>query len=236
MESILSESILSESILSESILSAIDDNDNREIYTEFITVILKQYLISFGPISFGPLEKTLPYSEVETLAFQLTLQLQLLEARGFSLLFWQPSDILHIRSQPIRSETIRSQPIRSEPIRSEPIRSEPIRSEPIRSENINLYILSNLSQLVPLDKKDRKQLVLIYPTVYPLPSECCAPELLKITALPFLTQRSASYYSLALLCLKRLNLSLDKIEGTKLFYFLERCLKEEPSERVLMYF
>jgi hypothetical protein len=220
-----------ESILSESILSAIDDNDNREIYTEFITVILKQYLISFGPISFGPLEKTLPYSEVETLAFQLTLQLQLLEARGFSLLFWQPSDILHIRSQPIRSE-----PIRSQPIRSEPIRSEPIRSEPIRSENINLYILSNLSQLVPLDKKDRKQLVLIYPTVYPLPSECCAPELLKITALPFLTQRSASYYSLALLCLKRLNLSLDKIEGTKLFYFLERCLKEEPSERVLMYF
>ena len=210
-----------ESILSESILSAIDDNDNREIYTEFITVILKQYLISFGPISFGPLEKTLPYSEVETLAFQLTLQLQLLEARGFSLLFWQPSDILHIRSQPIRSQ---------------PIRSEPIRSEPIRSENINLYILSNLSQLVPLDKKDRKQLVLIYPTVYPLPSECCAPELLKITALPFLTQRSASYYSLALLCLKRLNLSLDKIEGTKLFYFLERCLKEEPSERVLMYF
>jgi hypothetical protein len=226
MESILSESILSESILSESILSAIDDNDNREIYTEFITVILKQYLISFGPISFGPLEKTLPYSEVETLAFQLTLQLQLLEARGFSLLFWQPSDILHIRSQPIRSQ----------PIRSQPIRSEPIRSEPIRSENINLYILSNLSQLVPLDKKDRKQLVLIYPTVYPLPSECCAPELLKITALPFLTQRSASYYSLALLCLKRLNLSLDKIEGTKLFYFLERCLKEEPSERVLMYF
>ena len=220
-----------ESILSESILSAIDDNDNREIYTEFITVLLKQYLISFGPISFGPisfgpisfgpLEKTLPYSEVETLAFQLTLQLQLLEARGFSLLFWQPSDILHIRSEPIRSQ---------------PIRSEPIRSEPIRSENINLYILSNLSQLVPLDKKDRKQLVLIYPTVYPLPSECCAPELLKITALPFLTQRSASYYSLALLCLKRLNLSLDKIEGTKLFYFLERCLKEDPSERVLMYF
>ena len=237
----ISESILSESILSESILSVIDDNDNREIYTEFIAVLLKQYIvsnggpisfgpISFGPISFGPIQQNMSYSDVETVAFQLTLQLQTLEAQGFSLLFWQPSDILHIRSQPIRSE-----PIRSEPIRSEPIRSEAIRSEAIRSEAINLYILSNLSQLVPLHKKDTKQLVLVYPTVYPLPSERCAPELLKIPVLPFITHRSASYYSLALLCLKQLNLSLDKIEGTKLFYFLERCLKETPSELKLIY-
>ena len=201
--------------LSESILSVIDDNDNREIYTEFIAVLLKQYMvsnlaISFGPISFGPLQQNMPYSDVETVAFQLTLQLQTLEAQGFTLLFWQPSDILHIRS-------------------------EAIRSEPIRSEAINLYILSNLSQLVPLNKKDIKQLVLVYPTVYPLPSERCAPELLKIPVLPFITHRSASYYSLALLCLKQLNLSLDKIEGTKLFYFLERCLKETPSERKLIY-
>jgi len=216
--------------LSESLLSVIDDNDNREIYTEFIAVLLKQYMVSnvailFGPISFGPLQQNMPYSDVETVAFQLTLQLQTLEAQGFSLLFWQPSDILHIRSEAIRSQ----------PIRSEPIRSEHIRSEPIRSEAINLYILSNLSQLVPLNKKDTKQLVLVYPTVYPLPSERCAPELLKIPVLPFITHRSASYYSLALLCLKQLNLSLDKIEGTKLFYFLERCLKETPSERRLIY-
>ena len=196
--------------ISESILSVIDDNDNREIYTEFIAVLLKQYMVSNLAISFGPLQQNMPYSDVETVAFQLTLQLQTLEAQGFSLLFWQPSDILHIRS-------------------------EPIRSEPIRSEAINLYILSNLSQLVPLNKKDTKQLVLVYPTVYPLPSERCAPELLKIPVLPFITHRSASYYSLALLCLKQLNLSLDKIEGTKLFYFLERCLKETPSERRLIY-
>jgi len=226
---------ISESILSESILSVIDDNDNREIYTEFIAVLLKQYMvsngplsfgpisfgpisfgpISFGPISFGPLQQNMSYSDVETVAFQLTLQLQTLEAQGFTLLFWQPSDILHIRSEPIRSQPIRSQPIRSEPI--------------------NLYILSNLSQLVPLNKKDIKQMVLVYPTVYPLPSERCSPELLKIPVLPFITHRSASYYSLALLCLKQLNLSLDKIEGTKLFYFLERCLKETPSERRLIY-
>ena len=231
--------------LSESLLSVIDDNDNREIYTEFIAVLLKQYMvsnvaisfgpisfgpisfgpisfgpISFGPISFGPLQQNMSYSDVETVAFQLTLQLQTLEAQGFSLLFWQPSDILHIRSEPIRSEHIRSEHIRSEPIRSQPI---------------NLYILSNLSQLVPLNKKDIKQLVLVYPMVYPLPSERCAPELLKIPVLPFITHRSASYYSLALLCLKQLNLSLDKIEGTKLFYFLERCLKETPSERRLIY-
>jgi hypothetical protein len=98
-----------------------------------------------------------------------------------------------------------------------------------------LYILANLSQQVPLDKKDETQLCLVYPTTYPFPQERCAPELLKMTALPFRTQRSASYYSLALLCLDQLKLPLDQIKDTKLFYFLERCLKLKPSERVCLY-
>ena len=173
--------------------------DYREIYTEFIAVLHKH--TSFAPTSFAPLSPPLDYPALEQLAFQLTLQLQVMEAHGFTLLFWQPSDILQIH---MNNETI--------------------------------YLLANLSQMVPLSKKDPTQLVLVYPTVYPLPAVYCAPELLKMAALPFRTHRSASYYSLALLCLRLGQLSLAKLEGTKLFYFLERCLKAEPSERMLLYF
>jgi hypothetical protein len=98
-----------------------------------------------------------------------------------------------------------------------------------------LYLLADLGQRVPLAKKDETQLVLVYPTVYPLPPDLCAPELLKINALPFRTHRSASYYSLALMCLRLLQLPLPELNGTKLFYFLERCLKIEPSERLCFY-
>ena len=173
--------------------------DYREIYTEFMAVLNKH--TSFAPTSFAPLTPPLDYPALEQLAFQLTLQLQVMEAHGFTLLFWQPSDILQMNSD---SQTI--------------------------------YLLANLSQMVPLHEKDPTQLVLVYPTVYPLPAAYCAPELLKMAALPFRTHRSASYYSLALLCLRLGQLSLAKLEGTKLFYFLERCLKAEPSERMLLYF
>jgi hypothetical protein len=99
-----------------------------------------------------------------------------------------------------------------------------------------MYLLANLSQLVPLSEKESNKLVLKYPAIYPFPTECCAPELLTLTELPFITHKNASYYSLALLCLQVLklsapNLSLEELQGTKLFYFIERCLKE----RVLCY-
>ena len=136
--------------------------------------------------------------EVETMAFHLSLQLHVLEEKGFSLLFLQASDVVVIDEQ--------------------------------------LYLLSNLSQLVPLQKKkDMKQIVLTYPTCYPFPKEVCAPEVLKMSVLPFVTSKSACYYSLGLLCLKALHLSLEDLRGTRLFYFLERCLKDEPKERSLIF-
>jgi len=92
-----------------------------------------------------------------------------------------------------------------------------------------MYLLANLSQLVPLSEKEPDKLVLKYPAIYPFPAECCAPELLTLTELPFITHKNASYYSLGLLCLH--HLSLEELQGTKLFYFIERCLKE----RVLCY-
>ena len=176
------------------------DPDNREIYTEFIHILLNQCQANVLSDERMTLDKAaMTYPEVETMAFHLSLQLQHLEEKGFTLLLWQPSDILVMHD----------------------------------GSGHNLYLLANLSQMVPLDKKNRNELVLIYPTIYPLPKERCAPELLKMNALPFRTHRSASYYSLALLCL--LYLSLDSIQETKLFYFLERCLKEEPKERSLLY-
>ena len=178
----------------------ITDPDNREMYSGFISLLLNQcQLQNEADLIIGKLANKMEYHEVETMAFHLSLQLHYLEDKGFSLLFWQPSDILLLHD----------------------------------GLDKKIYLLANLSQMVQLDKKNRNELILIYPTVYPFPIERCAPELLKMNALPFRTHRSASYYSLALLCL--LYLSLDEIKGSRLFYFLERCLKEEAKERTLLY-
>jgi hypothetical protein len=91
----------------------------------------------------------------------------------------------------------------------------------------HFFLLANLEHLVPIE---RSQLRLIYP-VQLLPEEV-APELLTITALPFSTHLSASYYSLALLCQQS---CLAEIAHTKLFYFLERCLKLDPNERSCLF-
>jgi len=151
------------------------------------------------------------YADIETMAFQLSIQLQYLENQGFSLLFWQPSDIMVIHIMHKQ-----------------------------HSKQTTLYLLSNLSQLISLLVNDQSQLRLVYPSVFPFPKERCAPELFNMNSLPFITHRGASYYSLGLLCLWCLNnlcenLSLETIQGTKLFYFIERCLKKEPAERVLLY-
>ena len=95
-----------------------------------------------------------------------------------------------------------------------------------------LFLLANLEHLVPLNSKG--QMRINFPIR--LPPELVAPELLKITALPFDTHLSASYYSLALLCLRTCAVnSLAEIAQTKLFYFLERCLKPEPTERCCVF-
>ena len=177
----------------------VDDDlfiENRYIYSEFISILMKQTgitTISSIPLRLSEYYDTMDYASTERMAFQLSLQLQSLEEKGYSLLFWQASDILVIEKQ--------------------------------------IYLLANLSQIVPLQKKDTSQLVLNYPAIVPFPRDICAPELLTMSCLPFITNKSASYYSLALLCLKVLNLSLDDLHGTQLFYFLDRCLNSEPSER-----
>jgi hypothetical protein len=98
--------------------------------------------------------------------------------------------------------------------------------------NHTYYILNNLQYLVPLHKKNKTQLVLNYPiTESVVTTNLIAPELKKMERLPFLTHRSASYYSLGLLCLTTSQYALEELAGTKLFYFITRCLQPEPAKR-----
>jgi hypothetical protein len=212
----------------EAILSLRPDGDHREMLKLCITSVLNYYEkdieasqplgsaplgsaplgsaplgsapLGSAPLGSAPLGSTMDYSDVERMTFQLSIQLEILETHGFSVIFLQPSDILVISFK-----------------------------------EFTLYWLSNLSQMVPLYAKDQTQMVIVYPTIFPLPKERCAPELLQMNILPFITPCNASYYSLALLSLQMLNLSLAALEGTKLFYFLERVLKREPSERWCLY-
>ena len=150
------------------------------------------------------------YDKIETIAIHLSLQIQLLEKHGFTLLYLLPSDISVI--------TLSFSDVGH-----------------VGSHN-TIYLLTNLTNIVPLSKNNSECLVLTYPLVYPFPKKVCAPELYNLNILPFITHRSAIYYSLGLLCLSFFtNLSLNNLRDTPLFYFLERCLKKEPTER-LCYF
>jgi hypothetical protein len=187
----------------EAILSLRPDGDHREMLKACITNVLNYYekeIESAAPLGSASLGSTMNYADVERMTFQLSLQLEILETHGFTLIFLQHSDILVIQLK-----------------------------------EFTFYWLANLSQMVPLYTKDRTQMVIVYPTIFPFPKERCAPELLQMNVLPFITPCNASYYSLALLSLQMLNLSLAALEGTKLFYFLERVLKREPSERWCIY-
>jgi len=147
------------------------------------------------------------YDKIETIAIHLSLQIQLLEKHGFTLLYLLPSDISVIT----------------------------LSFGDVGSHN-TIYLLTNLTNIVPLSKNNSECLVLTYPLVYPFPKKVCAPELYNLNVLPFITHRSVIYYSLGLLCLSFFtNLSLNNLRDTPLFYFLERCLKKEPTER-LCYF
>jgi hypothetical protein len=167
-------------------------------YEEFMDILKQNAGLTIDDTFISEsLPEVMSLAEVETMAQHLSWQLQALERRGCSLLFWQAADIWWV--------------------------------------NKKCYLLAVLEQVVPLHKKTPEQIMLTYPAIFPLPQAVCAPELLKMNVLPFVTHKSLSYYSLALLCLQKVNLSLTELQGTKLFYFLERCLREEPSERCLYF-
>ncbi len=195
-------------VLVQAALRAIDVDmyvDHKELYQGFMTVLLKQMGHAFATDATAnatSIGQKLSYAETETMALHLSLQLQVLEERGFSLLFWQLTDILPIKL------------------------FDRNKKDGGEGEGV-MYLLVNLSQLVSLHKKNTAMMILNYPTVYPFPKDVCAPEVLAMETLPFITYKGASYYSLALLCLKASGLTLEALRGTKLYYFLKRCLKEQ---------
>lgn len=182
------------------------------IYNDFIGSLLNMVEINWQMIDSVTLNEKMrdienTYDKIETIAIHLSLQIQLLEKHGFTLLYLLPSDISVIT----------------------------LSFSDVGSHN-TIYLLTNLTNIVPLSKNNSECLVLTYPLVYPFPKKVCAPELYNLNVIPFITHRSAIYYSLGLLCLSFFtNLSLNNLRDTPLFYFLERCLKKEPTER-LCYF
>lgn len=190
------------------------------IYNDFIDSLLNVVKIDYEKIDCQTIDSVTlneemrdienTYDKIETIAIHLSLQIQLLEKHGFTLLYLLPSDISVI--------TLSFGDVGD-----------------VGSHN-TIYLLTNLTNIVPLSKNNSECLVLTYPLVYPFPKKVCAPELYNLNVLPFITHRSAIYYSLGLLCLSFFtNLSLNNLRDTPLFYFLERCLKKEPTER-LCYF
>lgn len=204
-----------------------------DLHKEFITTLVSRYLSNTEDTLIGSENTNLiefsglcgvessgagaggeyRYDEIETIALHLSLQVKILEKRGFTMLYLQSEDIIRIRINGNGNE---------------------IKKE----RDFYIYLLADLNQMVPLDKQNYNIFVLNYPKVYPFPKNVCAPELHNISMLPFTTHRSAIYYSVGLLCLHLLkgqNLSLTNLRDTPLFYFLERCLKEEPLDRMCLF-
>jgi hypothetical protein len=61
-----------------------------------------------------------------------------------------------------------------------------------------------------------------------------SPELSRIFTIPSKIHYKTIYYSLGLL-IKEINENMDKINGTKLYYALNRCLEEDPKKRTILF-
>jgi hypothetical protein len=117
------------------------------------------------------------------------------------------------------------------------------------------FLLTGLQQLVSVKNSSVKnssvknssvKMEPLFTYTYPLKfseaaKELLAPELrekLAAKVLPFTTSVSVGYYSLAKLCLACLGLTdqLEALQGSKMYYCFERCLRVEPAERAFLYF
>ena len=98
----------------------------------------------------------------------------------------------------------------------------------------NVFLLTNLSKVLPMT--DDNEIILEEPISF---DGFLAPELKGVDSLPFAANPTCAYYSLALLCLKALGLEfeggLERLKGTKLYFFLQRCLENDPKKRHIIY-
>lgn len=66
-----------------------------------------------------------------------------------------------------------------------------------------------------------------------------APELMDIKTLPIDVEQTCSYYSIAIICLSLFGFeynkeNMDKLYPTPVYFFIERCLYEEPEKRAFL--
>ena len=64
-----------------------------------------------------------------------------------------------------------------------------------------------------------------------------APELKTLNTLPEIVNSNVGYYSICMLVISLLNIegNLDRLKPTKLYFLMERILKETPSKRRFIY-
>ena len=123
----------------------------------------------------------------------------------------------------------------------------------VRVIDTDVYFLANLANVIDIRTgtgtgtgagTDNNNILLNF--TYPLKftaekQQFFAPELkakLAEKVLPFTITSSVGYYSLAKLCLYCLQLedNMEVLAGSKMYYFLKRCLNVNPAERFLLYF
>jgi len=94
------------------------------------------------------------------------------------------------------------------------------------------YLLSNLDNIVPIVNENT--VMLSHPISF---QGFLSPEIKNISELPFKTNISCSYYSMALMVIDALgiNPNLDQIAESKLYYFLTRCLEENSENRFILF-
>jgi hypothetical protein len=91
------------------------------------------------------------------------------------------------------------------------------------------YFLFLSQEIYSLTSK--KQLEINHPFIL---SNYSAPELGKIKELPATVSHKTVYYSLASIILYCLRVNLETLLPSKLYFFLERCLKEDPNDRIFL--
>lgn len=93
------------------------------------------------------------------------------------------------------------------------------------------FVISNLSGMVALEGD-------VLHVVRPIDkTRNAAPELSLVNELPSQLHVSATYYSIATICIESMGIGEDmrEIYGSKLYYLLERCMRRDPHRREFLY-
>jgi len=113
--------------------------------------------------------------------------------------------------------------------------------------NEQIFIIANSDYILPLEE-ETKSIVFYSPIIKPF---FCNPELLELTNLPSFIHYKSGYYSLGVLvafCLlnkniiqtnvstdKEIEIFLNPIRYSKVYWFIKRCLNKRYEQRVLLF-